>query len=535
VDSTNKNLEWRLSFSVVEKEIIKEIPQISKRAFMICKELMAFKIFQKLYGLTSTNEWKNLFIRESEKSEEIGLVPMGLHPMGMQPMGMHPMGMHPMGLYPSFGRNDGMKSAGVSIVEKISKKIKDDYGPLTTYHWKTALLNKMDESREWTGLGPTDLYNTVRELIESVLKAVKEKSMSNYFLPDMNLYYKFTKEDEQGQFERSQKLLEEILDDFPNTIKSLVFSKNYNVNFEGECERHHLFSYGEFESFRREITNIPNVLLLEGYFTFLSSLFNINGLNQPSESLVNKIRFSDNRPYISIKHSYFLTRMTSCDGGLPDQNEVDFHNGYNTLIRDILKKFPLLILTLVKEVRLDRDLFSKLFENDPQITSISFLYAMMSTLPTISMIGTMLALSTQDKLKTSVAKYINTDDGGEINIDQLESDIRANISEKANAHEILCNKIVNKIVNKLKEYDFEGQEPMVVEWLTEEKMRVFFRSNGVDPILSPTFYQVPLLSDLLATPVDVFMKLLRAVCEAENREWKKVDATKRSELLKILQ
>jgi len=49
-------------------------------------------------------------------------------------------------------------------IENISKKIKEEYGPLTTYHWKTATSQKIDKS--WSD-SELDLYDIVRKLIES--------------------------------------------------------------------------------------------------------------------------------------------------------------------------------------------------------------------------------------------------------------------------------------------------------------------------------------------------------------------------------
>ena len=57
-------------------------------------------------------------------------------------------------------------------------------------------------------------------------------------------------------FERSKALLNEMLSDFPNAIKFLLFSKDYNVNSENTDKIKHLFPYRRFEY----IVNFPDDL-----------------------------------------------------------------------------------------------------------------------------------------------------------------------------------------------------------------------------------------------------------------------------------
>jgi len=476
-DSEAKNLEWRLSFSVVEKEIIKEIPEIPKRAFMICKELMAYKMFQKLYGNYSdaSKQWKSFFLKENP---DIGINV----------------------------RKVLFKLEGVSSyvkIDKISKKIKEEYGPLTTYHWKTATLRKMDESWGNAELGLKDLYNMVRELIEFVLDAVKAESMNNYFVPGMNLYYKFTKKQEEGQFKRSKELLEEMLDDFSETIRTLVFSKNYNVNFEGEGKRYHLLAYQKFDKFHQRIDDIPNFLLLEGYFTFLTSLFTPD-LKHPRDWVVNK-KENENTPKISVKHTYFLMRMANHLGLVQQQDLPDSNSGFGSLILKLLNTFPLTIFASVPQEEGKLELFIGFFNDDPKFCDGNFMKIIndgqfKSNLGRLFLLTQHFPAKNRDiSLKESVGKYIT--ENGEINIFQLERDILEFVSE--NKHHKFCE----KICGFLKQFDFE------------QIMTLFQRFSKNDSC-DDRNWKLPMQSDLTSTPVNLFLKILRVGLEEENRHWK---------------
>jgi len=472
---------------------------------MICKELMAFKIFQELHISKSTDEeeedyeikeeeWKCLFIRKRKKKSLYNLV---------------------------YHFNN--------IVEEISKRIKDHYGPLTTYHWKTALLTKMDESQGWTESSESDLYDIVRELIEFVQESIKTKTMNNYFLPNMNLYYKFTTEEEKGQFERSQKLLTEILEDFPRTIKALVFFKNYNVNFEGEGKRYHLFSYKipNFNEFYQMIDSVPHILLLEGYYTFLISLFNCE-LKEPSRKLTNTINNSFD---IHIKHTYFLVRIADHIGFLDksdSQHLVNLNVGYKSLINNILNAFPLArFISNLKNPIHEYEMLLHFFEAPEKDECIPVLF-----LKQTSLIAKLHALSIHfsaktpaTTLKNSVTEFFTLD--GRVDIDRLVNHLR---STYANDKYHLISK---KVLEYLNEYNFLVQEPMLIEWLTPEKSKSCFGYPLCQVLYSGLLPKPPILSDLLSTPLDLFLRILRLRLETENKKWMEMEESVRNELLCI--
>ena len=481
VDSVNKKLEWRLSFSVIEKEIINKIPQIPKRAFMICKELMAFKVFQGLYGDDSDSSklWQSFFLKESN---DFGL-----------------------NVRKTLLRLDGLPPD--KEIDSISKTIKEKYNPLTTYHWKTALLRKMDESWGAAKLSPKHLYSLVRELIEFVLDAVKAKSMSNYFVPGMDLYYKFTKKEEDGQFERSKVFLEEMLSDFPETVKSLLFT---TVNI-----RHHLLPYQKFDEFHQEVNNISKVLLLEGYYTFLTSMFT-SDLKQPRDWKNSE----DNRMHqISIKDTYFLTRMASDLGLIKHRLTCDFNIGFSLLISSLLNDFPLtrfVFSSAFRHMQLEdinkqynihgrRDAFLEFIRKDPEMSDKQFnkiTEHLTSNMARMFVLAQHLyPFNPRAALNKSVVKYIQ--ENGEINISLLNTNIRQAVS--SNEYHKFCE----NVVGLLRQYSFKQ-----IMTLSKRLRHEDNNSNGKKKI-----WQEPHLSDLLSTPIDLFLKILNVGLKKENNDW----------------
>ena len=486
VDSENKNLEWRLSFSVVEKEIIKEIPPIPKRAFMICKELMAFKIFRKFHGsnFESSQLWKSFFLQDNNSAKE---------------------------------------------VEKISKIIKDEYNPLTTYHWKTALLKKMDDSWGEADRNIGELYEMVRELIGYVLTAVQEKTMSNYFLPGMNLYHKFTDE----EFKSCTELLEEMLSDFPETIRTLVFSKNYNVNLGGD-ERINLLPYQRFDEFRQEINNIPDVLLLEGYYSFLTSMFT-SDLKHPSDWFWD----SSGRLQQSVKHAYFLKRMAK-HLGLYEEDEPDFLVSFNNGFKSLTADFPFIRLIMLAVEKIEGQnilqLLLEFLECPPegQFLPSQLLVKRFHAAPNVSImssISNVFALAkhfggnNQQKLKAeSVMKYI--DITGQIKTAKLKDDIRQHFDSQS------YYKCCEKIVGRLSNYNFGLEEPQLVSWLQPKNMK---ECMGLEnPNLVITWAQPPLLSDIKCKIFDLLWKILEPILVEENRRWMSIDELERIALLESI-
>ena len=84
--------------------------------------------------------------------------------------------------------------------------------PIPTFHWKTAVLWKMDEYNDDEikcddGL---EVYNRIKDLFHYLYQAYKNKKLNNYFIPDMNLLTKFN----EKELEHAELVLKKMLYNF---------------------------------------------------------------------------------------------------------------------------------------------------------------------------------------------------------------------------------------------------------------------------------------------------------------------------------
>jgi len=380
------------------------------------------------------------------------------------------------------------------ICKSLNEKFKDIWDaeqiePLTTFHWKTALLWIMDECDE--NLLKRDdhrqVYDLVKNLVKYLLQALKIRKLTNYFVPGMNLLTIYSEED----LRFSEKLLEEKLGQLPkmllSEVEDCITKRCHNMYTKGKN-----FLIGSALN-----VDISAMNLLEGYFRFFVTLYWFKGDRNNAITLWSTLPNGQQgeRAYMDY---YFLSAITKYFPELPPPPE-NMHEDLKLLL-DIECEYPFVAFLkalLYTEHRNQSmsllQICPTLFEGKPPNCfgdtpcpdNLQMLYEAIMQIPDV-------------QFKASVLNYLK--DTGEIKVDELIQDVTRFCQENKNDVMIWCD----AIVYYLRDCHARG----VLD---------------LEECFSPNLKLKISISDILTTPIDLYLKVLKECLEKRSAAWISAD------------